>query len=108
MLFRSSRGSTELYKKTRYDKLQLILHRRINEKQSYPSTAIVLNQTGKVTLRFLLHINGMITDTAIIKSSGVSSLDHAALASVEKSMPIKESSTYLSHATYFQVEVIFM
>lgn len=98
---------TESVTKNSADKLLELLHNKIASLQQYPENAITLNQTGKVTLSMIVHPNGMITQIAVTKSSGIESLDAAALNAVQSASPIKEASKYLAISRPFSVDVVF-
>ena len=84
-----------------------ILHAAIAEKQFYPETALQLNQTGIVKIRFQLDPNGTVTDISLQKSSGIASIDAAAFAAVQTISPIKAAGIYLQRREYFSVDVVF-
>lgn len=84
-----------------------ILHDKIATQQIYPESAIVLNQTGKVSIYFILNTNGDITNITLQKSSGVRSIDLAALDAVKRSSPINETINYLKQPESFVIDVIF-
>ena len=54
------------------------------EKPEYPSTSRKLEEQGTVLLRFLVDVNGTVTDSAIAQSSGFKRLDEAARAALSK------------------------
>jgi TonB family protein len=84
-----------------------ILHDKIATQQIYPESAIVLNQTGKVSIYFILNTNGDITNITLQKSSGVTCIDLAALDAVKRSSPINETVNYLKQPESFVIDVIF-
>lgn len=84
-----------------------ILHNEIANNQTYPETALQLNQHGLVTIGFLLKKNGGIINTSIIKSSGYENIDAAALAAVKNTSPLTLVSHYLQHDEYFSIDLIF-
>jgi TonB family protein len=85
-----------------------ILHDAIAEKQSYPESALLLKQTGVVTIGFMLYPNGEMTDIFIKKSSGVDSIDQAALEAARLTSPVKQVSAYLEQAGLFSLDVQFI
>lgn len=88
-------------------KILTLLHQAIAARQSYPDEALALQQMGKVTIRFLLYPDGHLENAAIIKSSGITSIDHAALIAINAISPIKEVSAYLAKAAFFSVDIVF-
>lgn len=89
------------------NELLRLLHELIARKQSYPESAQLLQQTGTVAIGFYLHPNGNITEARVIKTSGVSSLDEAAVAAVVSAVPVSFAHTFLSQVGYLKVEVQF-
>jgi TonB family protein len=94
--------------KNSHQTLLSILHDKIASKQIYPESAILLNQTGTVSIRFVLGPNGTITHIALQTSSGVESIDLAALNAVKRVSPIKEAAMYLQNPTSFLIDVIYI
>jgi TonB family protein len=88
------------------DKLLALLHEKIAAAQQYPENAITLNQTGTVTIGLVLHPDGAVSQVSMIKSSGIESLDSAALTAVQ-SIKILEAGLYLKSEKYFSVDVVF-
>lgn len=89
------------------NQLLKILHDEIAVKQVYPENAVTLKQTGTAKIRFLLHPNGQITHILVLQSSGFSSLDAAASASVQSISPVGEAHAYLTIARFFSLDIIF-
>src|SRR3990167_1244340 len=90
-----------------HDKILMLLHEAIAEKQFYPEDAIELNQTGKVTIEFLLMPDGTLSRMNILETSHSKSLDAAALAAVIAISPIKSAGAYLKAPEFFTVDVMF-
>jgi TonB family protein len=84
-----------------------LLHDEIAAKQVYPENALLLNQTGVVSIGFTLNPDGVITNESILKSSGVSSIDSAALAAVRQVSPLKTADRYLQEKEIFSIDVVF-
>jgi TonB family protein len=84
-----------------------ILHEEIAAKQVYPENALALNQNGKVTIGFTLNSAGLIQNVNLIKSSGVESIDSAALAAVQAVPPLQNKQITLTSNEYFAIDVIF-
>lgn len=53
----------------------------------YPPQARARNQAGDVTVSFVLHADGRLTDASVAESSGFSILDHAALELFKRASP---------------------
>jgi TonB family protein len=88
--------------------LLTMLHELIAAKQHYPESALALNQTGSVLISFTLHVNGELTNIVLIKSSGITSIDSAALSAVKAISPVNLASFYLTKREHFSVEVAFI
>lgn len=56
----------------------------IKKYQRYPKQALKMKKTGIVEVGFILKKDGSATDIKLLKSSGVNSLDEAAIKSVQK------------------------
>ena len=87
--------------------LLALLHSAIQKEQHYPLNAIETERQGTSTVKFFLFPNGKITNLQIVKSSGVESLDLAALAAVQHAVPFQEVDTYLQSAQEFSIDVVF-
>jgi len=94
-------------KKTIDNILLKILHNKIADNLSYPDSALMLKQNGTVKIGLLLFPNGQLTHISILKSSGVTSMDSAAIAAVQSIPVIEEAHAYLSTAEFFSVDVVF-
>jgi TonB family protein len=64
------------------------IRRRIESAKRYPAQARAMHQEGRVGLRFHIHPNGQIADVQITQSSGVPTLDDAAIQAVSRSAPL--------------------
>ena len=84
-----------------------MLHEQIAKKQIYPESAIALNQSGTVTIRFILSPEGIIHHIILDKSSGVTSLDLAALKAVQTISPIPNISHFLKIEEPFSVDIVY-
>lgn len=84
-----------------------LLHNAIAENQTYPEPAMALNQTGTVKIGFNLHPDGRLTNIQIVSSSGFTSLDNAAIATIIAISPLPTARYYLEQIRYFTVEVTF-
>ena len=84
-----------------------LLHEAIAEKGSYPESAMMLNQSGSVTLQFVLYPTGEIRDVVIIKSSGVESLDQAALSAIQTLSFFPKAALYLQSKETFLIDIVF-
>lgn len=84
-----------------------ILHDAIAANQSYPETALELNQSGIVKIGFMLSPEGYLSQIRILRSSGFASIDEAAFAAVQSISPIKGVAPYLGQPEFIVVDVIF-
>lgn len=88
-----------------------LLHAAIQEKQRYPAAAMQMGREGRVTLAFILHKNGAISNLRIAKVSGTASLDQAAVDAVNAAVPFKAAEKYLKKssdaAQEYQIDVVF-
>ncbi len=64
-----------------------LLKARIFKAWDYPAEAIEKGQEGVVRIRFVLDGEGSVVETAVIRSSGIVSLNTAALEAVRKAGP---------------------
>lgn len=87
--------------------LTALLHAAIQREQQYPASAQEHNQQGRVTLAFTLYPDGNISNLHIQHTSGISSLDHAAVAAVNAALPFQQVDRYLKSAENYQVDVVF-
>ena len=87
--------------------LLTLLHTAIAQQQHYPASAQELEQTGRVTLSFTLFPDGSINQLTITRSSGISSLDNAALAAINAATPFQRVDRYLKAAQQYQLDVVF-
>jgi protein TonB len=87
--------------------LAALLHSAIARQQQYPASAQEQQREGRVTLAFTLFPDGSISNLHIAHSSGTTSLDHAALASVDAAIPFQHVNRYLKTAENYQVDVVF-
>jgi TonB family protein len=102
-----SQQQSKIDKNTIHQTLLSIIHDKIASKQIYPESAIMLNQTGTVSIRFMLDPNGSIINASLQKSSGVESIDLAALNAVKMASSIIEAAHYLHNSELFEIDVIF-
>lgn len=84
-----------------------LLHDAIQRKQQYPSSAWEMQRQGRVTVVFQLHENGHISHLRMLKSSGTSSLDQAALQAVNDAAPFQELLMYIKQAQEYQIDIVF-
>lgn len=84
-----------------------LLHREINDRKQYPYLAQRQKRQGRVSLNFMLHPDGRISDIAIIESSRFGVLDHAAQSAIEKVSPFRLASRYLQQTELFNVDIEF-
>ncbi|PIR21612.1 MAG: hypothetical protein COV45_02400 [Deltaproteobacteria bacterium CG11_big_fil_rev_8_21_14_0_20_47_16] len=79
------------------------IRRRIERAKHYPEQARLMRQEGRVRLRFRIQDNGIPTDITIIQSSGVPTLDSAAMQAVERSAPLPLYSGHIQFPLVFTI-----
>jgi len=89
------------------DDLLRLLHRTIQSAQQYPKSAQAMHKEGRVTVQFKLMKNGEVRDLALQRSSGISSLDKAALDAVNRAQPFHSIDHYLSGPRIFSIDIVF-
>lgn len=77
-----------------YHQLLIALHNAIAQKEIFPVDAAMLGERGEVALHFLLHTTGAITNIVIVKSSGFTVLDNAAISALKKIAPFTAIKVY--------------
>lgn len=90
-----------------HQQLLIILHKTIAAHESYPESALQLNQHGTVTLQFILQPDGAIAGAVIKTSSGFSAIDAAAMQALQMIAPVKEAVNYLKTPEAFSVDIVF-
>lgn len=91
----------------RIDELLSMLHHTIQQVQQYPASAEALGREGRATIAFKLLLNGDVTNVILQHSSGVGSLDQAALLAVKTAAPFHGVNRYLSEPRSFAIDVVF-
>lgn len=94
-------------RKNNHHKIERILQMLIAEQQFYPEKAYERNQTGTVTIQFRLRADGYVVDMKILKSSGFSLLDAAAMQIVQNISPAKAALPFLKSDDSFEMNIIF-
>lgn len=94
-------------KSTIHQELLNILHQKISEQQIYPDAALALKQTGSVTIGLRLQPNGIVKNVVILKSSGIPSLDDAALRATQAISPLEHIDSYIKNDESFRVDIVF-
>jgi TonB family protein len=84
-----------------------LLHDAIQRKQQYPASASEMQRQGRVTVVFQLHQGGHISHLRMLKSSGTSSLDQAALQAVNDAAPFQELVAYIKQPEEYQIDIVF-
>lgn len=87
--------------------LLMLLHAAISEVQTYPESAIELNQQGSVGVGFTLYPDGHITNVNIIQSSGYPVLDSEALRAMNVAH-VSAAHLYIQKPHYFTVDINFV
>lgn len=89
------------------DALMQLVYQAISEHKRYPYMARRLGQQGKVTLNFVLHPDGLVTNVVVKESSRYSVLDRAAEEAVEAISPFAMAAQYLNYEKVFDIAVDF-
>ncbi len=84
-----------------------LLYSEINAHKKYPYIAIRQRREGRVSVNFILHPDGHISDVEIQKSSDHTVLDRAATRAVEQVQPLQLAATYLQQTELFNVDIEF-
>jgi len=84
-----------------------LLHDEISENKKYPFLAIRQRREGLVTVNFVLHPDGHISDVSVVRSSRNDLLDSAAKLAVEKVSPFMMAENYLHQSELFNVDIEF-
>lgn len=83
------------------------LHDAIAAKEVYPATAKMLGQSGSTTVSFVLYPDGHVTTLALKQSSGIPSLDAAALQAVNAAAPFSDVEHYVTMPAQYSIQVSF-
>lgn len=84
-----------------------LLHAAIQAHQSYPPSAAMMEREGRVTLGFVLLVDGTVHALRVLASSGSESLDEAALSAVREALPFRQVDQYLTSPQDYQIDVVF-
>lgn len=84
-----------------------LLHQAIAANQTYPESALQLNESGTVKIGFLIYPDGHLEQITVLQSSGIHTLDMAALNAVKNTSPVKEASQFLNKRNFFAVDIVF-
>ena len=88
-------------------KILKLLHDAIASRQQYPESALQLNQSGIVSISLSVYPDGRLSDIVILRSSGIGSLDTAALAAVRSIQRLPDMRLYLQETGKFSIDVVF-
>ncbi len=84
-----------------------LLHKRISDNKEYPYLARRQRREGVATVAFVLHPDGKIENTHLVRSSRAAALDRAALSAVKNIEPFTVAQEYLEQSEEFQVDIEF-
>lgn len=84
------------------------LHDAIAKEQMYPASALANQQSGLVSLSFCLSEEGELSQLQVGASSGVASLDRAAIRAAQAASPVREVIGLVDHPQCFTIAVKFM
>lgn len=87
--------------------LLTLLHNAAAEHLIYPSVALDFNETGTVTVQFLLHPSGEIENILVTHSSGHSSLDEAAINAIRDISPFSNAQYHLKNSKILSIDIVF-
>lgn len=87
--------------------LLALLHTSIQEHQQYPPSALQMEREGRVTVGFILMLDGTISALRVLASSGADSLDNAALLAVREAVPFRHIDQYISASQEYKIDVVF-
>lgn len=90
-----------------HDALMQLVYRAVNQHKHYPYMARRLGQQGKVSLNFVMHPDGQVTDVVVVESSRHSVLDRAAEQAVVAISPFVMAADYLDYDKVFELAVDF-
>jgi len=90
-----------------HDTLIQLVYQAISEHKRYPYMAHRLGQQGKVTLNFVMHPDGQVSDVMVIESSHYPVLDRAAEQAVVAISPFAMAADYLVYEKVFDIAVDF-
>jgi TonB family protein len=84
-----------------------LLGKALSAHLSYPKPAIDFNLKGLVTVGFMLHPDGNITDIKLVGSSSAGVLDQASLLALHAITPVAGVAPLLKEPTYLVVGFMF-
>lgn len=90
-----------------FSELLVLLHDAIQQKQEYPESALAMQREGGVTVSFKLYKDGHMTDLKLVKSSGTTSLDEAALNAVLNAAPFSDLIKYIKDTQEYKIDIVF-
>jgi protein TonB len=92
---------------TRSDYVEL-LRMRVDSLKVYPESAQALGRQGCVVVRFIVGKSGLIREKTLVRGSGTSSLDKAALQAVDRAAPFPMAPAGLfAYPLTLQIEICF-
>ncbi len=84
-----------------------LLHSRISDNKIYPYLAQRQRRQGVSKVAFVLHPDGSVENTRLVRTSQSGALDRAALSAVNRIQPFTAAQDYIDHAREFQIDVVF-
>lgn len=79
------------------------IRRRIESAKRYPAQARAMHQEGRVEIHFRIQPNGQVTEVQVSQSSGIRSLDDAAVQAVQRSAPLPIYNNAIDLSLAFQL-----
>lgn len=96
---------TQNIQATQFNALIAYLYKEISIHQHYPAKARKLQETGTVTVSFMLAPSGVLTGLKVLHSSGYASLDSAALHTLQAAAPFGQAGKYIHKPEQFSLPV---
>ncbi|MCD6055740.1 MAG: TonB family protein [Gammaproteobacteria bacterium] len=84
-----------------------LIHNKIQEHHYYPANALSLSQSGTVWLQFVLNPDGRIEQIHLLQTSGIKSLDKAAITALEAASPLPIGRAQLSASAWFRIHLVY-
>ena len=92
---------------TQLNQLISLIYQEIAAHKNYPEMAQELDQTGTVTVSFIIQPNGKISNLLVLHSSAYHDLDQAALSAILEAQPFQGVQKYLNQAQTFKLNIEF-
>ncbi len=87
--------------------LLVLLGKALTARLVYPKIAIDFNVRGLVLVGFVLHPDGTISDSQLVRSSGAGVLDNEAMRALNAISPVPDVSPYLNEPRFLVIGILF-